>query len=160
MEAALDYLLLERYAADPDFQMRWREFARACNHLLRDLPPEAEAWIAAADEYDAGRLRVGELTDIRERMSGAFKTLFEAAPVEGRAALSAAGHRLWPELDPDSWHETAWYFLNWCATAGIEEVALIDLLRQSSGPFLVAKGTSLRELEQDAEPRNAADGEV
>ncbi len=148
---------MERYAAEPDFQLAWRQFARACNHLLPDPPHEARAWIAAADEFDAGRLSVEELTAVREQMSDTFAALFQAATIEGRAALSAAGHRLWPRLDPGGWHETAWYFLNWCATAGIEEAALVELLRQSFGPFLAARGTSLRELAQDTEPGAAPD---
>lgn len=149
---------MERFAADPDFQLAWRGFARACNHLLPDPPPDAKAWIAVADEYDAGRLSVEQLTAAREQMSGTFAALFEAATMKERAALSAAGHRLWPKLDPAGWQETAWYFLNWCATAGIEEPTLVQLLRQNFGPFLAARRTSLQELAQDAEPGTAADG--
>jgi hypothetical protein len=160
IEAALDYLDMKRYADDPDFQLAWREFARACNHLLVDPPHEAKAWIAAADEYDAGRLSVDELTVVREQMSNTFAALFDAATIEERAALSAAGHRLWPRLDADGWHETAWYFLNWCATAGIEEIVLVELLRQSFGAFLTARGTSLIEMAQEAKPNAKMDGSL
>ena len=149
---------MERYAVDPDFQAAWRRFARACNHLLPDPPHEAKEWIAAADEYDAGRLGVEQLTAVREQMSNIFLTLFDAATVEQRAALSAAGHRLWPRLDPVGCHETAWYFLNWCATAGIEEAVLVELLRQNFGPILAARGTSVQELAQDDEPGAAENG--
>jgi hypothetical protein len=99
---------MERFAADPDFQLAWRGFARACNHLLPDPPPATRAWITAADEYDAGRLSEEQLNATRERMSGTFTALFESATMEQRAALSAAGHRLWSKLDPDGWHETTW----------------------------------------------------
>src|SRR3954468_21577243 len=39
IEAALDYLVLSRYAADPGLRKAWRSFARACSHRLTGLPP-------------------------------------------------------------------------------------------------------------------------
>lgn len=148
---------MERFAADPDFQLAWRGFARACNHRLPDPPPDARAWIATADAYDAGRLGAEQLAAAREQMSGTFAALFEAATTGERAALSATAHRLWPKLDPDGWHETAWYFLNWCATAGVPEAVLVGLLRESFGPFLAARGATLRGPAQEAEPGAAPD---
>ena len=159
IEAALDYLVAARYASDPGLQKVWRSFARACSHRLADLPGEARAWIASADEYDDGRITADQLTAIREA-DRYFDERFEQATLEERAALSAAKHRLWPELDfdPDGWHSTAWYFLHWCASAGVEEPALVELLRQHFGPFFVAKGTSLNQLISEAEQNAAADG--
>ena len=60
-------------------------------------------------------------------------------------------------LDAEGWHETAWYFLNWCATAGIEEATLIELLRRTFGPYLDAHGTTLATLAREAEPGRASD---
>ena len=121
-------------------------FARACSLLLQGLPPEAQAWIVAADEYDAGQLRADGLRAIRQDASRVFTARFEQATVAERGALSAAMHRLWPELDPDGWHSTAWYFLHWCAGAGVEETTLVELLRRHFGPFLAGRGTSIQEL--------------
>jgi hypothetical protein len=148
----LDYLVLERYAADPGLQKAWRCFARACTHRLTRLPSEAQAWVATADEYDDGRITADQMTAVREA-DRFFSERFEQATVEERGALSAAKHRLWAELstDPDGWHSTAWYFLHWCAGAGVEEPTLVELLRQHFGPFLAAKGTSLRQLIADTE---------
>lgn len=159
MEAALDYLVLERYAADPDLQKAWRYFARACSHRLTGLPPEAQAWIAAADEYDDGRITADQMHAIREA-DRFFSERFEQATVEERGALSAAMHRLWAELDtdPEGWHYTAWHFLHWCAGAGVEEPMLVELLREHFGPFLAAKGTSLHQLTKEAEHDAADDG--
>ena len=118
IEAALDYLILARYAADPGLQKAWRCFARACSHRLTGLPPEAQAWIVTADEFDAGRITA----EPNDSHPGGRPVLpsserFEEATLEERGALSAAKHRLWPQLDsdPESWHSTAWYFLHWCA---------------------------------------------
>jgi hypothetical protein len=91
---------MERYAAEPDFQAAWRRFARACNHLLPDPPHEAKEWIAAADEYDAGRLGVEQLTAVREQMSNIFLTLFDAATVEQRAALVPPAIGCGPDSTP------------------------------------------------------------
>ena len=148
---------MERYAADPDFQKSWRSFARACSQRLTGLPPEAQAWIAAADDYDDGRITADQLTAVREA-DRFFDERFEQATVEEQGALSAAKHRLWTELDPDGWHSSAWYFLHWCASAGVEEPTLVKLLRQNFGPFLAAKGMSLQQLISEAERGAAADG--
>lgn len=159
IEAALDYLVVARYAADPELQKTWRSFARACSHRLANLPPEAQAWITSADEYDEGRITADQLTAVR-KADCFFSERFEQATLEERAALSAAKHRLWPELDSDpaGWHSTAWYFLHWCASAGVEEPTLVELLRQYFGPFLAAKGTSLHQFIPEAEHHAAADG--
>jgi hypothetical protein len=155
----LDYLVVARYAADPGLQKAWRSFARACTHRLADLPPEARAWIASADEYDEGRITADQLTAIR-KADRFFDERFEQATLEERAALSATKHRLWPKVDsdPDEWHYTAWYFLHWCASAGVEEPILVELLREHIGPFLAAKGTSLHRLIAEAEQDATADG--
>jgi len=155
----LDYLVVARYAADPCLQKAWRSFARACSHRLADLPPEVHAWIASADEYDEGRITADQLTAIREA-DRFFDEQFEKASLEQRAALCAAQHRLWPELDsdPDGWHSTAWYFLNWCATAGVEEPVLVELLREHVKPVFAAMGTSLDRLIVEAEQEAPADG--
>src|SRR5690242_7392749 len=105
IEAALDYLVVARYAADPGLQKAWRSFARACCHRLTDLPPEAQAWIDWADKYDDEGITANQFTAIREA-DRFFDERFEKATVEERDALSAAMHRLWPELDPypENWH--------------------------------------------------------
>lgn len=151
--------MVARYAADPGLQEAWRSFARACSHRLADLPPEAQAWIASADDYDEGRITADQLTAIREA-DRFFDERFEQATLEERAALCAAMHRLWPKLDsdPDEWQDTAWYFLNWCATAGVEEPILIELLRDHIGPLLAANGTSLDRLLAEAEQDATEDG--
>jgi hypothetical protein len=124
---------------------------------LAGLPPEAQAWIASADEYDEGRITADQLTAVREA-DRYFGERFEKATVEERGGLSAAKHRLWPELDsrPEGWHSTAWYFLHWCAGAGVEEPILVELLREHFGPFLAARGTSLQQLISVAEQEAAA----
>ncbi len=135
-------------------------FARACSHRLQGLPPDAQAWIAIADDYDDGRISAEQMTAVREA-DRFFSQRFDQATVEERGALSAAYHRLWAELDtyPDNWHSTAWYFLHWCAGAGVKEPILVELLRENFAPFLAAKDTSVQQLITEAEQAIAPDHE-
>jgi hypothetical protein len=120
---------LEGYARRSDFARRWRLFLRDCALLLLPgLPPEAANWVAAADDYDAGRIDAGRLEEVRV---GAWR--FHDAPREARPAeqsgLRAVMYRLWPPDPPDRWHEAAGYFLEFCQEAGLPPERLTALLR-------------------------------
>jgi hypothetical protein len=89
--------------------------------LVSGLPSEALDWIAAADGFEAGQLTADQLMAVRE---AAWKFHDDQRGTVSQAALSGLGvamQRLWPEHDPERWHESAWFFLRGCEEAGVSE---------------------------------------
>ena len=144
---ALD--VLEDHDAEPDFEGRWRGFLRDCSLLLLPaLPPEAAAWVAAADEFEAGRLGVDGLTAARVGAWQFHDARRDTSPESELSGLRAVMYRLWPP-DGRDWHEAAWYFLHFAERAGVRADRWWPLLR--------ARFTAVLGEAPDAEPDAAPD---
>lgn len=122
--------MLEGRVRQPDFNSRWRAFLRDCTLLLRSgLPPEASAWATAADEFEAGRMDVDDLTAARVQAWQFHDARRDAGSLSELSALRVAMYRLWPPDEPDCWEESAWQFLDFCREAGLRDEQLRPLLR-------------------------------
>ena len=128
---AIDALdTLEDHAAESDFSVRWRGFVRDCAALLLPtLPDEARAWQRAADDYDAERLTIEQLTEVRVRAIQFADARRDVVSHRESSGLRVAMYRLWPAESPDRWFESASYFLDFCNAAGIEDDELCARLR-------------------------------
>jgi hypothetical protein len=122
--------VLEGYAHLPDFSGRWRAFLRDCALLLLPgLPPEASAWVGAADDFETGRLDADGLTVVRVQAWQFHDSRRDTSPLAELSGLRAVMYRLWPPYSPDSWHEAAGYFLEFCEEAGLGRERWWPLLR-------------------------------
>lgn len=134
--------ILERHAHQPGFAVRWRAFLRACSVLLLpDLPAEASEWVAAADEFDQGRLTPDQLTEARVRAWQVYDAQRDSSPASVLSGLRAVMHRLWPELDAKQWYEAARHFLDSCDAAGLEVEEWWPLLREQFADILEGRPT-------------------
>jgi hypothetical protein len=132
---ALD--VLEGYAHQPDFDARWRAFLRDCALLLLPgLPPEASDWVAAADEFEAGRLSADGLTAARVRAWQFHDARRDTSPPAVLSGLRAVMYRLWPPDSPNRWHESGWHFLHFCDEAGLRVEQWRPLLQARFGGIL------------------------
>ena len=121
--------MLEEHAGGPDFEGRWRAFLRDCSLLLLPaLPPEAAAWVEAADEFDAGRLGADDLTAVRVAAWQFHDARRGTSPAAELSGLRAVMYRLWP-LSGGDWCESAWHLLHFLVEAGLREERWWPLLR-------------------------------
>jgi hypothetical protein len=132
---ALD--LLEQYVHREGFESDWRAFLRDCAlFLLPALPPEASDWIAAADEFEAGRLSLAGLTSVRIGAWNFHDARQRTAPLAELSAMRVVMYRLWPADAPDRWHESASHFLHFCDQAGLRTEEWWPLLQARFGRML------------------------
>jgi hypothetical protein len=118
------------------FGRSWQSFMRDCALLLLpSLPAEASEWVAAADEFEAGRLSAGELLSVRVRAWQFHDAPREAGPTE-QSGLRAVMYRLWPPGESGPWIVSAEHFLEFCAEAGLSGEQLWQLLRARFGAIL------------------------
>jgi hypothetical protein len=104
--------------------------------LLPSLPPEASEWVAAADEFEAGRLDADGLTAERARAWQFHDGRRDTSPPAELSGLRVAMYRLWPPDASYCWDESAWHFLHFCDEAGLREEQWWPLLRARFGSIL------------------------
>jgi hypothetical protein len=125
---ALD--VLQPHAGESGFHDRWRGFLRACSLLLLPgLPPEAQEWVSAADDFDQGRLRIDGLIAARVRAWEFHDARRDSSSQVELSGIRVVMWRLWPPDKGDRWDESAWHFLDFCNEAGLQETQLWPLLR-------------------------------
>jgi hypothetical protein len=96
--------------------------------------------MAAADEYERGRLTNEGLTEVRVQAWQYHDERRGISPEAELSGLRAVMYRLWPIPGVSRWHEEAWHFLNFCVEAGLPEGQLLDLLREQFPNVLGGRG--------------------
>ena len=123
--------VLEAHSSRRGFAERWRAFMRDCAvPLLATLPQDAGDWVAAADEFEAGRLSEAALTQCRVRAWTLHDAIQNSPqrPTSLLSGLQVAMYRLWPTSD--DWYVEAVYFLEACREAGLKDEFLLGMLRE------------------------------
>lgn len=118
---------------DRQCRPNWRRFLRACAVALLDrLPPEAGAWVAAADRYEQGTLSDADLAQVREQACRFTRAREATASQAELCGLSVAMYRLFPLKEDwrrDEYDQTC-NFIESGIVAGMSNALLNQLLRE------------------------------
>jgi hypothetical protein len=89
--------------------------------------------MAAADEFDAGRIDAGQLNEVRVGAIDFQMAIRHSTSPQSIARNHAIMHRLWPTVSPDQWYEVALHFLDSCREGGLGEDRFLSVLRAHFG---------------------------
>ena len=100
------------------------------------MPSEANAWVAAADMYDASQLDEDGLTATRVEAWEFHDSVRNSLSSAEVSSLRAVMYRLWPSASADDWYNSAWHFLQFCREAGLHDDQWWPLLKEHFSQLL------------------------